>query len=366
MRLWHYYAILLGAAFWVFGAAQGIIALGRQFDWEPLQHHGPMVIPWIITVALYGGLVAAGTYYLLERKEADRANPPASPREIVEVLIDQLRIMLSRGDYQKVVRYGAALSRPLWLEGKYEERIEVGKIVAQAAPMVPNPDSKALASALIDDTGWSYAAQGSYEEAEEDIDRGLQHALKEPPNYYLVAKGLRHKGGIALERKEYTLAFNRLQDALEAAGRIEEKLLREEMTAGIEHGLSIACLKTKKYAAVEEYCGKARTRHEALGDRERAVKTYSVLGRSYEERHLLSRAKNAFEEGLNEAKQIGRHDEIARNHHGLGRVFMAKGKYKEARCHLEAALALSAGQRIFFEDRSVSVDLKELEKKEEA
>ena len=355
MTTWKYLGLLAGGTIAAYGLEWGVIAAGWQFGWEPLKGSGPVAILWMVSVALYVGLLSCWLFFIL----GDRRRSASGASGIVDVMIQQLRLMSKNGEFQRVVRFGNALSRPLWLEGERKARIQVGKIVAKAAPLAPKSDKRALVIALIDDIGWTYATLREFNEAKESIDRGLEVAAKSPTDHYLMAKALRHKGGIAVQQHEFDIALKYLDEAAKTASLIKEALLREEMIAGIEHGFSEAYKGKHDFQKAEDYCISAKRKFESLGDEERVAKTFAVRGNILEHLGRDSEARNSYAEGLECARQVGRRDEIVRNLRGLARIMMDRGRFGEAKECLEEAAVLSQGLPIAFEDGSIEDDLKD-------
>jgi len=124
----------------------------------------------------------------------DFANNSNKP-ELQDELINVVKKHHIENDHKKVVRLCSNLSRPLWISGKYQQRIILGAFYEDSAQRIEEFDEQV--SALIDDLGWTNAVVGDIKVAKENINKGIKIA-KERENNYLLAKALRHLGTIEL------------------------------------------------------------------------------------------------------------------------------------------------------------------------
>jgi len=328
----------------------GFIEAASEFGWKPFEDMGISALPWLILLSLYIGIFIHVIYE--SRVANDGILPPKG--EMAEALLNQLRSYAESRDYASAIRFGAALSRPLWLSGEYRARIEVGQIVENAAATLGN--ERAQAVALIDDVGWTYVALRQFDEAEKNVEHGKQIALR-ISDYYLVAKAIRHLSGIAIEKKRFVEAVELLKEAAAEAEKIEDKQDKQEMTAGMEYGLSIAYWMKGELKEARKHCIRAKEMYEEMGDDDRIAKTFAQLGKIGETSGDLEFAKDIYRKGLRFAEEVNRKDEIIRNHLGLARIFSREGKNKQVESHLSIARELSKSTPIVFEVGTIERDL---------
>lgn len=113
---------------------------------------------------------------------------------------------LKEKKFKSVVRLAYPLSRPLWVAGKYDLRIKMGRQVLLALNSLTEDtifiDDKKIsvdelkAKVLIDDLGWTiFRTNPDSKECIENINRGIDIAKKEQ-SFSLAIKGHRHLIGI--------------------------------------------------------------------------------------------------------------------------------------------------------------------------
>ncbi|MBU4222658.1 MAG: hypothetical protein KKA10_13795 [Euryarchaeota archaeon] len=276
-----------------------------------------------------------------------------------EILLDYVKNLEKKGDYSAAIRFGLALSRPLWLQDGHKIRIGIGEIVENAAVKLNN--KIAQASVLIDDIGWTYVPLKRYSEAKKNIGHGLNIALT-ISNHYLAAKALRHLGGIAIVEKAATdEAIDFCNKALKEAEQINDLEDQKEMIAGINYGLSKIYWMKNELEKAEKYCLDAKEIYQNLGDTERFVMSFSQLGKIYEKKERLDVAKDVYRTGLSFAEESNIKVEIIRNRLGIARVLKKEGHEKDAMEHLRIAKELHKTTPITFEVGNMDMDLELLE-----
>lgn len=351
-----------------YGFLWTFLEVSEYFGWNPLKNMGVMGHLWLISISLYVGMFLTVIYYFVDREkvESERETPTAFEKEKVEseketpiALFNYVRAFTKSGDYSTLIRFGVALSRPLWLQGEYKARIAIGQIVEDAAARIDN--KKAQATALIDDLGWTYVALKQFEEAEKNIQHGKGIA-SEISNHYLVARALRHLAGMAIERNALDNAIDFCNQAIKEAEKIPDVEDKEEMIAGIEYAFSVIFWMKNDLIIAKNYCLSARAKFEKLEDNERLAKTFSLLGKIGEKDGDLENAKDIYRRGLQFAEQMNIRDEIIRNHLGLARILLRQGQ--KATEHLNIAKNLSQSTPIVFEAATIDADLELLKRRE--
>jgi tetratricopeptide (TPR) repeat protein len=308
-----------------------------QFDLAPFPVTGPGMALFVMsTVAVY----FCGEFFRLLLHVDD-----AKPADLASAFLRHLDFLLKEHKHEAVVRYHAALSRLLWVEGQLQVRVEIGKRILAAAAAIN--DSKTLTGVLIDDLGWTYVALKEYEEARSNITLGIEIA-DETHEYYWSAKGHRHLAGIAVQLRLKETASAEFTRAREIAERIESAKTRTEMLAGIDLGEAEFYLDERETERALKLLDESEERRKQVGDESRIVKVYALRGKIAESLGQTPKAAAYFQRGLAEATKIGRVDEQIRCKYGLARI----EKDPEQKRRLEAeASELKARTPITYDNR---------------
>lgn len=280
---------------------------------------------------------------------------------LAKALVKQFREMSECHDFQTILRIGVPLSRALWLEGQYATRVAVGKFVEEAAACLGN--SEAQARALIDDIGWTSVALSEHGDAEKHIRRGIEIAEKNQL-WYLAAKGYRHMAGIAIERRLPNDALRYLSDAEAKSASIVDSPQRTEMIAGIRYGQSEAYLLKGELEQAESATTDAQALFEQVKDRSRAVKLLAQLGKIREKQGRLMEAKDAYRQGLEQARTLDRKDEVLRNTLGLVRIAQAENQWSAAKKLLAGVKAIQKTTPLVFEVDGLDRQIAEIERRQ--
>lgn len=199
-------------------------------------------------------------------------------------LLGILKEEQKKSNWMEIIRLGFPLSRPLWLGGRYNLRVEIGEIVKTAAAHLDGDikigndtyNSKyILASVLIDDLGWTRFVLGQSQKATNNINEGIRIAINNEL-WELAIKGNRHLIGILSQEKNFEKAeeiFATIEDLL--------KHLDTKNQLKIRAGLLFSkaeCLSCKQnYNGAIEYLQQAQKMYLDLEDYERYVKIFDVL-----------------------------------------------------------------------------------------
>jgi tetratricopeptide (TPR) repeat protein len=267
-------------------------------------------------------------------------------------LIDLLRGAYSKRNWEEVITLGRALSRPLWLTGRYQLRIEIGKLVESAAAFSDKPEIQA--SALIDDLGWTSVALRRYEEAIQHIQHGLSVAQKANA-YGLVCRAFRHLAGIYLKRNEIEQAEIYAKNAEDALKNVVDQRERDELIAGLAYQRARELQSKGDHASALTALISAQEMFARLADRDRAFKVYAPIGQVQLEMGDIAAAKDSFRRGLATARVSSRHDCELVNLKGLAEVALREESYAEAKEFLLEASATAA----FLGDSYNATDLRQ-------
>jgi Nucleoside phosphorylase len=216
--------------------------------------------------------------------------------------------------YGEVCNLATSISQVLLRSGKYELRVELGKIAVDAAMEIE--DEVLQAKFYIDDIGWTMYLLKN-EKANRNIRRGLQIA-KRISDHYLMAKAHRHTASISRREGKFTSARRELEEALKETAFIENKKKKTEMEVSLRFSNAKLLFEDRNntkvdLSKIEDEAYLAAEQFRLLGDNERETKIYSFLGKVYQEYNQYDKAVDSYKTGLEKSYLIGRYDEIKNN-----------------------------------------------------
>lgn len=322
-----------------------LISLANWFNWslDSFKRLGIWGYSLLALVSVVAALVAAAArlFYFL-RRDWIRIEVPQSTagvdsgEKLSSELVAVVRRLHHDGEHAEVVRLGTVLSRPLWLSGRYKERIQLGTFFEDSAARLNRTGEQVLA--LIDDLGWTNIVVGNVESAIANIKRGIAIARKSG-NFYLAAKGLRHLGTASLRYSRRTeAAESYFRQAEKAARQIHEPLRKGEMIAGLLYNRCEVALDKKDYSAAENLAHEALKMYVEMGDEDRIIKVQSLLAQAQMVVGDLASAKDGFRRALTDARRLTRRDEIGKSLLGLGELYLRENNRELARNTLEEAV----------------------------
>lgn len=243
-------------------------------------------------------------------------------------LLEELRQAYAERNWEEVITIGSPLSRPLWVTGRYQLRLQIGHLVEGAAAF--SGRFEAQASALIDDLGWTSISLRRYNEGINHLLHGIKVA--EDHNLYsLACRANRHLSGayLKLGNIEQARKFsNKSAEWLEKVGNEKEKA---ELEAGLVYLRARELqIKGNTQEALTALIS-AQEMFVRLSDNDRANKVYGPIGQAYLELGNLSSAKDTFRRGLETARLSARRDSELENLIGLGEIAQRTGNTSEAR-----------------------------------
>jgi len=282
-------------------------------------------------------------------QEAERLNATLnalstenSSRLAADSLLTMLREAHSRNAWREVILVGRPLSRPLWLTGHYQLRIEIGKLVESAAALSEQPEIQA--AALIDDIGWTNVALRHYDEAVKCIQRGLGVA-KDANAHGLVCRALRHLAGIAVKQKDIEKAEDFSSQAEKALTLVTNTAERNELTAGLAYQRATQLQLKGLFPEALSLFLEAQQQFTLLSDRDRSIKIFGSIGQVHLAMENLDEAKDSFRHGLVSARVSSRPDCELVSLVGLARVAQMEGSFSEAKKNLREASAIALNLR---------------------
>jgi hypothetical protein len=264
-------------------------------------------------------------------------------------LVAYIKSLSSKQCYLHVMRLHSALSRYLWVEGLLTARVALGD--ASEAAAVQLSDKEGQLSALIDDVGWTLVAKKEFQKASEKIKFG-QHLAQEWSNPYWISKAQRHLAGIATIQRQFGEADKHLQDAESTSSAIPDADEKVSMLAGIEYGRAIVDLMRGQYDTAMQHIEQSDALRMQGADQTRIVRSFALRGKILLAKNdpiSIGEAKNQFRQGLARATDIGRRDEIIRNHNGLAQIAKLEADEKAAQYHKGLARELSRDTPVPYE-----------------
>ena len=263
----------------------------------------------------------------------------AQKQDVTSALVSEMQQAFNNKRWKEVIRIGSALSRPLWITGRYSLRIQLGKLVESAAAYDRN--RTAQAAALIDDLGWTKVALGRFDEAKASIDHGLRLA-REAGQHYLISKGNRHLAGIATKLSRLEEATTYLAEARAAAVDVDDPRLKSELEASFFYSEAVQQRKRSQYPEALKNFEEAQRLFSELGDQDRLVKCFGSMGDIYLLAKNIPAAKDSYRTGLSLARQASRKDAELRCLRGLAETATAEGLGIEALPFLAEAAQIAA------------------------
>lgn len=325
----------------------GLVQILDYYKYEHIFKNG-VVFSFFLIIIL---LIVVFIFYYTENRPKKAS--------VISALHNELKELLKNGEYQTILRRRKDFSRTLWIEGKPNERIQLGKIAEVAS--VRLKDKHTQIGILIDDLGWTLVTMGKFKEAISYIEHGIEIA-NELEDYYWISKGHRHLAGIEVEAKDEKGAFKEMKTALEFAQNISDEKLKNEMLAGIYYGFSFLHLSLKNYLKAEDFSKKSEDLRSIVGDISRIVKIHSLKGKIAELKGETKKAKDFYREGLEDAKKIGRTDEMIRNYLGLSRIFDKENDNSKSIEYLNSAKKLLDQTPIPYRIDEKAIKLQQLKK----
>jgi tetratricopeptide (TPR) repeat protein len=297
----------------VFLAIATLVTLGGAIsDFRIPKSHPYWTALFVFALTVFVSLL------LLIRKLINEGLTDKRPLVLSTELVKIVTTLYGEKKHLDVVRFGSTVSRYLWLNGHNHERIQIGKMVEDAASKVGRTSEQV--SCLIDDIGWTYEIVGDTERAITNISSGIEKAV-ENQLFYLAAKGERHLSGIEKHRGNSEQVSLHLNNARTYCTKILDSSDRSEIEASIFLAEAKFLFETQQLEEAEKLAKKAIAVFER--DPDRIVKVHSLLGNIYLKQGKRQKAKDEFNRGYKNSEFI-RKDEVAKNARGLADVALAE------------------------------------------
>jgi len=281
-----------------------------------------------------------------------RSVRPPKPKEKTsdEILLEFFENKKTGKVNADIVRFGLALSTPVWLSHKYQTRKAIGELVEDAAN---NPHNiGAIIKVLIDDLGWTNVELGLYSEAEDKIKLGIYLAEKHSNNYY-VAKGYRHLFGLNYRQGNIEIAEKHLKDSKEVTEKLPADKKKDELIAELHFATSSLEFKKGNLEKSLQEIEIAHEKYKLLADKEWIIKILARKGeillsqKKYEEAHII------FKQGLEDSKTYYFNRQIVKNLIGLGLFHLARTQIPKAKHEFENARKIADEIGMYYEKRII-------------
>lgn len=292
----------------------------------------------------------AGNYKRLIDENKEMNLPFNKYPELTESLMNELKNLAERKEYNTILRYKTIFSDFLWLKGKMYERIKLGEYAEHAA--INNGNVKKQIEILIDDIGWSLVSLGTleFEKAKVKINYGLSKANELIPPYdYYVAKAHRHLAGIDFEEGKYDEASLKLDSVIKIAGQFKSETKKNKMLFGVYCAYSKLSIVKSDFEKALNYIDKAESLAKIFDDEIKIISTFSIRGKIYERKYKFEQAKEIYKKGAADAENINFFDEILRNYAGLISTYRAEGMPSKVAEYKNKAKLFLQNNRISYE-----------------
>lgn len=275
-------------------------------------------------------IVAKETNKRLEEQNAtiQRQLVDTSKNESETSLLEELRKAYTERNWEEVITIGSPLSRPLWLTGRYQLRLQIGHLVEGAAAF--SGRFEVQASALIDDLGWTSISLRRYNEGINHLLHGIKVA-EDHRLSGLVCRAYRHLAGAYLKLGNIEQATKFTNKSAEWLEKVSNETEKAQLEAGLVY-LRARELQIKgNFQEALPALISAQEMFVRLSDNDRANKVYGPIGQAYLELGNLSSAKDTFRRGLETAHLSARRDSELENLIGLAEIGQRTGNLAEAK-----------------------------------
>jgi len=328
-------------------AALGVLwlfvnSLSSFFPGKPLADYGWMgfglFIASGIVIALCWELVTIARRLNHVCKSTLRAGKSRGAEAAGSSILTILRDASDKQNWAEVLTLGRPLSKPLWLTGRYQLRVQVGELVESAAAF--SNQREIQATTLIDDLGWTFVGLDSPDVAEHHISRGLKIA-QDIGAHHLVSRACRHLAGIRNIHGDLQGAESFTRMSEDALSKVTDPGERDELSTNLDYLRARRLQVQGNNPAALAALTAVLQRFEKFADRDRAVKVYGPLGHAYMALGDLTTARDTFRRGVALARASARRDCEHANLSGLAEVSLREEHFAEARAQFVSAAELA-------------------------
>lgn len=232
-------------------------------------------------------------------------------------------------DWQKIILLRNAISRFLWVRGHWTHRISLGERALKAARLIG--DRAAQAAILMDDLGWTtYSLRHDEERAlmflleSQEICDGLVDPFGQ-------TKVRRHLAAIARNRGDLVKAAEFYSAAAGFVPRIQNEGARDEMDAGLRVSMGKLAAEQGDLKRAIDYLDRAIALYEKNKDQLRLVRAMNSKAAALVGEGRLAEAQELLKRVIEQARVLGRIDQLASAEELLAEVFKRAGRRTQAR-----------------------------------
>jgi tetratricopeptide (TPR) repeat protein len=227
-------------------------------------------------------------------------------------------------------KIGTTYERQGDFELALEHLVEANKALGKTA--ILSPSSKAE---ILNDLGWIYFLQGNFEEAQKNLNIGL-NLVEGTDEYGIIASIHNRLGALAYQKREYEEAAIHVRNSL----ALRKKIGDHAGVARLYNNLGLLSLMQGNLREAEENFLQSSDLLEKSGDAEGIALTNINLGLVKLERGDFERAEQYLNKAHMVADQIGHRFYLALSRMYLGRMNTSLSKYSNATRLLSSSMSL--------------------------
>lgn len=316
------------------------------------------MLGFIVTLIIFQIFFFYIAYYFGKSKGSLPIAAEENPKQkFIVSLLEFLKRMKEENENAEIIRFGVALSKPLWLSQNYKTRKIVGDFIYDAA--INSDNKNVMIKALIDDIGWTQVELGHYDKSEKKITRGLELAKLYSNGYYL-AKGYRHLFGLYFRRGLLEKAENYLLEAIKFTNDFDDGKKKDELVAEIHFAKS--SLEHKK-GNLEESLKEIELAEKiycSLPNKEWLIKILARKGEILISKNEIDEAYEIFTRGLEDSRKYHFNRQIVKNLIGLGKCKYEYKNIDEAKEYFDKAFFIANEIGMYYEKSLVTQEIEKI------
>jgi tetratricopeptide (TPR) repeat protein len=292
-------------------------------------------------------LVLIWVSYFLGRKSVKKEfNDSIIKQPFTDALIEFFENKKQESKDSEIIKWGLALSHPLWLSQKYEIRRKIGEFVEEAS--IKRGNYRALIKVLVDDIGWTNVELLQYDEAEVQLNKAIKLAT-EHKEIELLAKAYRHLFGLNIRQYKIDAAEKFLNLSLKITQDIKEEIIKNEMLA--EYYFAKSTLEHKKgnFNDALKDIDLSKEMYEKLRDKEWTIKILARKGEILISLNRIDEARSIFIKGIEDSRVLQFNRQIVKNLIGLGICNSMNGNNKTSLDYFIEAELLAESIGMYYE-----------------
>lgn len=243
-----------------------------------------------------------------------------------EILDKDIKNAFNNENWKQVIKIGKYGSRLFLMLACYDVRIKYGNYIVEASEKLGKRESMAMG--YIDCIGWSYVQQKKYDDAIDNINKGLDEIknLNTKDSTIMKCKAYRHLVGIMLRENDIPKAKgyrDEFEKYLEKLKGKDKKIMKGSLH--IIDG-DIMALESQDYENAKKCYKQASKLFMSCNDFERAVKVNYKLGWMDESMGQMPKALKDYLVGFWLSDKVSRIDEKLKNCQGICRLIDTNGE----------------------------------------